>query len=83
MPRPRTFTETLIGTLRAKFWEPELSTRDLSVREMRTRGPHRIYHRFPIKNGLTVFEAMRADSFQQENALYRLIKERSGAKSPK
>lgn len=68
-----TFTDAIIKGLRGKFWEPEISTRDRSVREMKY-GPHRIMHRFPIKGGLTFSQAMIADDVQRPSPWMKFLR---------
>lgn len=51
MPSPKTFSDTIAHTLRARVYEPVASTRDRSVREMQL-GPHHIRHRFEFKGGV-------------------------------
>lgn len=79
----RSFADAMVGIFRDRCYERERTTRDLSVRELRTRGPHRIHHRFPIKGGLNMAEAMIADDVEYGNPLLRhLMARKPGSPGP-
>ena len=73
----KTLTEVIRQTLSSAgtFWEKEKSTRDLSVREMRTRGPHHIYHRFPLRDGITARDLI-VENVSAHNPLLERLKRR-------
>lgn len=52
--------------------EPQRSTRDMSVREMRKYPPHRIHHRFPIPGGISTADMLR-ESITASNALWERL----------
>ena len=65
---------TKVFSAKEKVYERELSTRELSVREMRRGGyAHRIRHRFPIKGGMSLSEIMK-ENITAKNALYERLK---------
>ena len=75
--RKTTFSEIITRTLSDEHtvYEAALSTRELSVREMRY-GPRRIRHRFPIKGGVTA-RALLVDNLSQNNALLARLKQKT------
>lgn len=71
-----TLSDVVLSTLSKKHWERELSTRELSVRELnKGLGPRRVYHRFPIRDGATMRELM-FESFARRNPLLDHLRSR-------
>lgn len=66
-------SDMMIQVFSAKWYEPEASTRDMSVKELSL--PHYIKHRFPFKGGITFGQVMQGD-MSKNNVLYRQLKEK-------
>ena len=72
------FTQLATALHGRGYFEPAMSTRDLSVREM-YKGPRRIRHRFPFPGALTGMVELR-DNIEQPNAMLAMLKARKSSK---
>lgn len=81
MNKNYTLSELISWTLSSdnKCYEKELSTRDMSVREVQKLSPHRIRHRFVIPNGISAREILK-DNMCQSNALLNKLRSKGNVK---